>query len=203
MIVDSDEMYEDFEEADDIHLQHYSRGRKLQEGIVDIASIILLNMSQICPINQTNYFNFAEQLVSGSLKEIYEPGHGRPGEVAYDEVTIAKIQGFLQGCNQKLPKITQEALNKAVYEETIIHLDLFEEPVNTDNWKDIRQCVRSARKANLPFYPSVISYVVDTLWQSFFLGYFGCKEHYHSLVDAMIYLDLFETLILHPILQHW
>ncbi|CAL8134622.1 unnamed protein product [Orchesella dallaii] len=134
----SDETYEDSEEADGVYLQ------KLQEGIVDIASIILLNMSQICPINQTNYFNFAEKL---------------------------------------------------------IHLDSFMEAANTSKWQDFRHCVQATRKGN--FYPSVISYVVDTLWQSFLLGYFGCKEHYNSLLDTWIYLDLFKTLILHPLLQHW
>ncbi|CAL8071160.1 unnamed protein product [Orchesella dallaii] len=136
------------------------------------------------------------------MNEIYELGHNAE-EVAYYEVTIPKIQRFLQGCTPQLPKITNEALKRAKYPETIIHLDLFEEPVNPSHWKDIRQCIRSTRNANLPFYPSVISYVVDTLWQSFFLGYFGCKEQYNSPLDTMIYLDLFETLILHPILQHW
>ncbi|CAL8073546.1 unnamed protein product [Orchesella dallaii] len=198
---DLDEMYVDSEEADGVYLQNYSRGRKLQEGIVDIASIILLNMSQICPINQTNYFNFAEKLVSSSLNEIHEPGHGREGEVAYYEATIPIIQRFLQGCAQKLPKITNKALKRAMHPKKIIHLDLFKEPVNTSKWQDFRHCVRATRKAN--FYPSVISYVVDTLWQSFLLGYFGCKEHYNSSLDTWIYINLFETLILHPILQHW
>ncbi|CAL8116397.1 unnamed protein product [Orchesella dallaii] len=118
--VDSDEVYEDSEEADGVHLQTHSRGRKLQEGIVDIASIILLNMSQICPINQTNYFNFVQKLVSSSLNEIHEPGHGFVGEVAYFEVTIPKIQRFLQACTPKLPKITNEALERDTNPETIV-----------------------------------------------------------------------------------
>ncbi|ODN00336.1 hypothetical protein Ocin01_06334 [Orchesella cincta] len=197
------DLYENYEDSEEEgkYIQSLSRGKKLQEGIQDISSIILTNISQICPLNQPNYIAFVEKLVSKSLNEIYQPGGGHSEVVEFYEETIPTIQRLLYGCALQLPKITSKALKRAKYPEKVIHLNVFKQPLDISTWLDFRSCIRAKNKTN--FYPSVISYVVDTLWQSFLLGYFGCKEHYSSSLEAWKYLHVFQSLIMLPLLQHW
>lgn len=67
-------------------------------------------------------------------------------------------------------------------------------------WQDFRPCIRSQMKSN--FYPDRITSVIDTLWQSFLLGYLGCSEFWVS-VREWNFLDLVEEVFIRPLYQRW
>lgn len=67
-------------------------------------------------------------------------------------------------------------------------------------WQDFRPCIRTQMKTN--FYPDRITSVVDTLWQSFLLGYLGCSDFWVSLREWN-FLDLVEEVIIRPLFQRW